>query len=442
MSRRQLWYELRTNLWFSSVIYALFALLIVYSAYWLDFNTNISAVMPETLLINYEFFYTVISTLLASVITLNAFTFNSTLVILTTFSGQFSPRLLLNFINDHRTQHVLGIFNATFVVMITAFFIVNEAVQETYVMLPLLTFSMMFLAMANFVYFINHAVKWMQVPTLAFNMKMESRDKIMKMLGEDLEPYRIREPDKNVEELSSKDANTIYADKTGFLQIIDFKKLIKRASKDDVILRLEVRVGDFVVKGTPILLYWIKEGERINESSYRNFLYFGHKKTEIQDLEFGLNKLKEIAIKSIGNNDPDTAKNVVYQLTDLLLDIATITKFTPYLANEDNELRLIIPDESFDYYLNTAFAHIVYYAKDDPIIMNDIVEGLALLAKSLETSDMKCCWKFTEAMIRAHTPKHSFTYENKRLHSRLREIAVMTDEVEAYNELIDDIKIG
>ncbi|WP_018922101.1 DUF2254 domain-containing protein [Salsuginibacillus kocurii] len=442
MSRRQLGYELRANLWFSSVLYAILAIMLAIVAFWLDFSVGLHEHVPTTFIIHHEFLYTVVSTLLAGVITLNAFTFNSTVVILTTFSGQFSPRMMLNFIADSKTQHVLGIFNATFIYLMIAFFMLNENLMDTYVAIPFASFALTLIAMGNFVFFINHSVKWMQVPMLTHNMKVESQSKIMKTLGKDLEPFRTNEPNKTGEELSRKDAYTIYSDKPGFLQIVDYKKMIKNASKDDIIIRLEVRVGDFVTKGIPILSYWPQNGQEVNEYNYQNLLYFGNKKTEVQDLEFGVNKLKEIAIKAISNDDPATAKNVIYQMTDLLLDIATITRFAPYLTDDNNDLRLIIPNESFDYYLNVSFAHILYYAKDDPILINDVLEALTLLAESVEMKDIKCCWEFAEGIARRYNSGERFKYENKKFHSLLRQLAVSAEEIESYNELENDINGG
>ncbi|GEL06600.1 putative membrane protein [Salisediminibacterium halotolerans] len=435
MSRRQAVYELRGNLWFSSVIYAAAAVVLAFITYWIDFNLTIEHATPNVMHVTHEYLYTVLGTLLAGVITLNAFTFNSTLVVLTTFSGQFSPRLLLTFISDKRTQRVLGLFNAAFIYLLASFFMLHELVHEIYVAIPLTAFIMTLLAMANFVYFINHVVKWMQVPTLTHNMKMESSKRIMGTLQKDLEPYRDNDLDQSAHQYSRREAHVIRAEQTGFLQIIDFKKLIKFATEDDIVVQIEVRVGDFITRGMPILRYWSDKQRPEREDFYRNMLYLGHKKTELQDLEYGINKLKEVAIKSIGNYDPSTTRNAINQLSDLLIDVATITKFTPYLTNRNNELRLIIPDESFDYYLHTAFSQIVYYGENDPVLLNDILDGLTTVAQSVYHEDMKCTWEFAEHLMSIYKKPNSFKYEDKRFTSSLRQLAVMTHQTERYNEL-------
>lgn len=439
LSKHQLKYELRSNLWFICVIYALIGIGIAGIAYWIDISSQYGESAPAFFSAGYSQTSTIVSSLIAGSITLNAFTLNSILVVLTNFSGQFTPRMLVTFVADKRTQHVLGMFNLVFVFILMAFFLIDANV-ETYVAFPTLTIIFMFLGLATFIYFLNHAVNWMQVPNLTLNMKSESQERILATLVQDLEPYRTKEPNTSADELPETDKMYIAADGAGFVQIIDYRRMVSYAEDHNLVVKLERRIGDFVLEGIPVVSYWKKDNTPVDENALRRFIFLGSKKTEVQDIEFGINKLKEIAIKSIGNDDPNTASNAIYQLTDLLLSISKITRFTPYLTDTNNDLRVIIEDESFDYYLYAALAHISIYAKSDPIITNDVLEALALLTESVAGENHEMCWNFAAMIARGYISPFVFEHNEKRFYASLRSISETTDKREEYRSLEEELR--
>ncbi|GAK08357.1 LOW QUALITY PROTEIN: hypothetical protein JCM19038_2139 [Geomicrobium sp. JCM 19038] len=439
MSRRQIRFETQANVWLISLYYGLLGFLIVGIAYVLDMRLFIGE-HASFFQVDYELTRQIISSLVAGIITLNAFTLNSILVVLTNFSGQFTPRMLLTFIADRKTQHAVGIFNMVFVFILFSFFMINDGTAEYYAAFPTLTILLMFFALATFVFFINHAVKWMQVPNLTFNMKNESEKQILTTLVEDLEPYRTQEPKKEEMELNEDEGTILYAKDSGFIQVIDFKSLFQYAEKKGLIIRLEKRIGEFVLKDIPLLTYWKREDCDVNEAFICSKLFVGRKQTEVQDIEFGVNKLKEIAIKSIGNDDPNTVKNAILQLSDLLLSISEITHFTPYLTDQEGNLRLIINEETFDYYLYSSFSHISIYAKEDPVITNDILHAVSLLASSTSTANHKSVWMFAMMVARGYQAPFAFAYHEKDFYTHLEKISHMTRNYEGYTQLEKELK--
>ncbi|MFD2705514.1 DUF2254 domain-containing protein [Salibacterium lacus] len=439
MSRRQIWYELRANLWFSSIIYAVLALMFTGLSYWLDFHLQLHTYVPAFYETSYQLTHILVSTLISGILTLNAFTFNSTLVVLTTFSGQFSPRLLLSFVSDKRTQHVIGIFNACFLYVLASFFLITENTQM-YVAVPAFTVLAALVTLGTFVYFINHAVKWMQVPNMTNYMKLESKRTILRTLLKDLEPYRTKDPRYSREELPDKDSVVIHSEETGFIQIFDYKRLIKKARQDDVTIKLEKRIGDFVTEGLPLMRLWSDKEKKIKEEKYRKLVHMGPKKTEMQDLEFGVNKLTEVAIKAIGNDDPNTANNAIYQLTDLLISISKVTSFTPYLTDTNNQLRIIIKDESFDYYLYAAFSQISTYAVKDPYLTANLLEAVTILSRSIAPENHQCCWDYAASIAWRYNDSFTYNYNSQRFFSSLKGIAEVTGNEEAYEKLSRQIQ--
>ncbi|MFP3359963.1 DUF2254 domain-containing protein, partial [Planococcus sp. SIMBA_143] len=64
------------------------------------------------------------------------------------------------------------------------------------------------------------------------------------------------------------------------------------------------------------------------------------------------------------------------------------------LIDQDERIRVILQSEPFDYYLYRGFGYIRHYAKDNHLIITEIVRALALLAESIQPSKHKDLWEF------------------------------------------------
>ncbi len=376
-----------------------------------------------------------VSTLIGGILTLSAFTFNSLLVVLTTFSGQFSPRMLLNFVADKKTQHVLGIFNGSFIYVLTVFLFISNNNSEQYFAVPITTVFLALFAAVTFIYFINHATTWMQVHNITYNMKNISKKIITFSLLKEIEPYRIKENTKLDDKEYPKDGHRIVSHESGYIQLVDFSKLIDLAKRDNLVVRFEYGIGEHVLSGAPILTYWKEKDTAINELEYLNTLEIGHKQTEIQDLEFGVNKLSEIAIKALGNNDPKTAANTIHQMSELLQTIAKMTRFSPFLVDEEKNIRVILKEEDFEFYLYRGFGYIRHYADDNWIIITDIISSLATMAESMDDQFHDDLWNFAIQTAKGVATHEIYNLDRKYLLQQLSDLATATNRENEYRKI-------
>lgn len=440
MSSRQRWYEMRASLWLLPLIYLLIAVAVAIGAYYLEFGLQPDISMPSLFTTTYSLTETMYSTMLSGVLTLNAFTFNSILVVLTSFSGQFTPRVLFNFIADRRTQHAIGVFNLCFFFLLLGFFFLTSSMTE-YTILPVLGVVATSASVINFVLFINHATKWMQVSNITTNMKEESQQRILNTLVHDLEAYRNKSEQAMHTPKTHGEPHIVASETTGFIQVIDFGKIVREAAKDGLVVRMERRIGDFVLEGIPIFSYWKTEEEPslpVNEKKYRDFIYLGRSKTEVQDIEFGIRKLTEIAIKAIGNHEPMTAQEAIYQLTDLLFSISKVTRFTSSLTDETDTLRLVMKDEQFPYYVYSAFAHIASYAEEKPEITLTLLEALTILSRAMEAKNQNCCWHYGKSIARHYRGKLAQDYDQVTFMNHLEELSGLVEDQAKFHEMLDD----
>ncbi|OXS61464.1 putative membrane protein [Bacillus sp. V-88] len=393
MSKRQRMHEIRLTIWYMPFIYICLSLLMVAITLYLDLYLEVSQYTFDLLSMDASVTRILVSTLIGGILTLSAFTLNSLLVVLTMFSGQFSPRMLLDFISDKQTQHALGIFNGSFVYVLLLFLFIGNSKKEMFVAAPLMTIGLAFLSALTFIFFINHASTWMQVHNITYNMKQVSEVMINQTLKKDLEAHRTADQE-DIMEKEKKNIIHVTSRGSGYIQLVDFQGMIRRAHEEDVVLQLHYKVGDFVLAGNELMSLWGPETDHISTDSYLSFIEIGHKETEIQDLQMGIHKLAEVAIKSLGNDDPKTASNTIHQMADLMLTVQDQLSFSPYLIDHQNRIRVILQSEPFDYYLYRGFGYIRHYAKDNHLIITEIVRALALLAESIQPSKHKDLWEF------------------------------------------------
>ncbi|MFZ4453638.1 DUF2254 domain-containing protein [Salibacterium aidingense] len=444
MSSRQRWHEIRASLWVLPLIYISIAVLLAIVSSWAEFGLRPGWALLATFTTEYELTQSMYNTMLAGVLTLNAFTFNSMLMILTNVSNQFTPRVLINFISNRRTQHAIGIFNFCFFYLLIVFFFLDSSMNH-YTIFPIIGIVMTGASVVNFIFFINHATKWMQAPSIANDMKRQSETQILNTLHYDLEEYRAKDPGEvkssYLPTYNEKKIQSITCETTGYIQIIDFGKLIQEAKNDGIALQLSSRVGEFILPGRPLLYYWsINENTRaeIDEQKYRQLLFLGDRKTEIQDLGFGMHKLEDIAIKAIGNDNPGTFQETLHQMIDLLVSIAKVTSFTSYLTDEEEVLRVVMKEEKFSNYLYAAFGHISVYIKNDPVLTNLTLEALVLLTRALPKKEKSLCWEYGQVIAQSFAERFSYEFEQLSFYTHLENLSIEARDPDTFQRLIEE----
>ncbi|WP_022794698.1 DUF2254 domain-containing protein [Marinococcus halotolerans] len=444
MSKRQRWHEIRSSLWVVPALYIALAALLAGISYWVEFGLKPGWQLLSAFTTEYQLTETMYSTMLSGILTLNAFTFNSMLMVLTNVSNQFTPRVMLNFISNRKTQHAIGIFNICFFYLLIVFFFLDGSMSQ-YTVFPIAAVLMTGFSVLNFVLFINHAVKWMQAPSIVNDMKQQSQKRILHTLHEDLESHRAEHPERithpNHSPLDHEHARTIASEMTGYVQIIDFGQLIEQAKQDGVVVQLRANVGDFVLPGFVLLDYWklADEGSTVvNERKYRELLFMGDRKTEVQDLGYGVRKLKDIAIKALANDEPGTFEDSLHQMVDLLRSIADVTSFTSYLTDEEGTLRIIMKEEAFEDYLYAAFGHISVYVKKDPVLTNELLKALVLLSGALPEREKGACWHFGKVVAQSFADTFAHATEQLEFYTSLETLSVEARDPDTFHRLIEE----
>lgn len=434
MSKRQRKYEMQSTLWYMPLIYVSSSAILVVLTLLIDLNFSIESHTPSILHMDEEITRMLVSTLIGGILTLSAFTLNSLLVVLTTFSGQFSPRMLLNFVADNRTQHALGVFNGSFVYVLLVFLFIGSTELEVFVIVPITTIFLAFLTSMTFIYFINHATTWMQVHNITNTMKENSQQIIKDTLSKDLEIFRTKSPGDLMNREQSENI-MITAFKSGYIQLVDYKAMIQKAREDNVIFQFHARTGDFVLEGNRLFSYWGPGAADVKKENYTSLIQIGHKELELQDIHMGMNKLGEIAVKSMGNNDPKTAITTIHKMAELMLAVEDHITFTPYLKDKHDQVRVILVKETFESYLYRGFGLIRYYAKNDFIILNEVIDSMKRLAGALDSSKYATLWEFSSNIIEQIDTDHAYRLDMRFMLDSLHQLSEITGHEEDYKKI-------
>jgi len=97
---------------------------------------------------------------------------------------------------------------------------------------------------------------------------------------------------------------------------LDYDGVLEWATKNDAILTLDFRPGDFIVNGDHrVTVHLAKDRKSIREE-LDVYIISGSERTPTQDLEFSIRHLVEIALRALspGINDPYTALAVIDRL--------------------------------------------------------------------------------------------------------------------------------
>ena len=154
---------------------------------------------------------------------------------------------------------------------------------------------------------------------------------------------------------------------SGYVQHIDLDALVEFAIEADLVVSLARRPGDHVIAGTTIATIWPQTkfddamGERVCQA-----FGFGRVRTPVQDLQFLINQLVEIAQRALspGINDPSTAEACIDRLASALGKLAGRQLQPGHLADESGCTRLLVahPD-TFKSLLDAAFDPIRNYSR-------------------------------------------------------------------------------
>ncbi|KHF39889.1 DUF2254 family protein [Halalkalibacter okhensis] len=239
------------------------------------------------------------------------------------------------------------------------------------------------------------------------------------------------------EELNLVEPTYIHSEKSGYLLIVEIDKLVKQASDDDIIIQIEVGLGDFIEKGSTIFSFWGNNKINVDQANYQNLFHFGEERATIQDIDFGLTKLVEITLRALspGTNDPNTAISGIRALARILKVLAKKNLHRSYYNDTYESLRVIIKQRHFEDYLYRCYYQIRHYGIEDVSVVAAMIDSLQLIASQNEKRIKKLVWQFSIYIQQGIKKEEILELDRKYLNEKIYKLAIQTEHANDYHPL-------
>jgi uncharacterized membrane protein len=350
----------------------------------------------------------------SAMITVTGTVFSITVVVLQLASSQYSPRLLRNFLRHRGTQLTLSMFLGTFAYALAVLRVIRAAEDPgREEVVPSLAVSIAVLlvlaSVGALVFFIHHITQAIRIESLVRDVARDTLDVIDRVYPDEVSvevpgPLLPDPPDT---------ATVVTAPRSGHVQAFDSSRLLRVAEEHDLVLRIDVAAGDYVVEGTTIAFAWTVAGAQPNlaDDELRRLIaggmHIGNERTMQQDASFGIRQLTDIAVKamSTGLNDPSTAMQVLGPLSSVLVRLAHRRLLHELRTDEEDRVRVGIPRLSFHAHLALAVDPVLHYAGHEPFVMRRLCGLLDDLAGAAPTEGRRAAVRDTIDRVIEHVER-------------------------------------
>ncbi|MDW7659914.1 MAG: DUF2254 family protein [Bacillota bacterium] len=194
--------------------------------------------------------------------------------------------------------------------------------------------------------------------------------------------------------IDNKNYTNLNSRNDGYIQEIDYNRLLRIAQSHNLIICFKKVVGQFVSTETRIMtIYYEGEHEIDKEIQHEihQCIWIGNKKTETQDFSFTIQKIVEIALRALspGINDPNTAIHCLKNLGLLLRDLADIDKGYVVLREEDEGGFIMYEAYDFEILLYDAYQQIILYGQSDASVMIVVFKSLRFSKVNASSDNIK-----------------------------------------------------
>ena len=415
--------KLKESLWLKPATIGLFSLLLAVLVGLLDSGRYIllENFLPPMLMTSVELSRTILGVIAGALITMTIFTFSTTMVVLTTYSSQFSPRVVKNFLMDENTMRTLGVFLGGFIYSIMTLSYMRNDIHSSYVISAILGILYILICLVYFLQYINHVSSFIQMNNLIDRLQREATQRI----EEYLEFIRMGTPKDHGKEDSENShafTYTLAAGSNGYLQLVDYKGLIKWADENEWFVTIEKIPGSFVTDSTPIMTihYHNNGGEKDEEweKKLRSFFEIGKEHSEMQEYMYPIHKIEEIALRAIspGINDPNTAIHCLY-IMGLLLSEVSATPSGRLMVETEGKLVAELELVEFKQVLYDVFYQIIHYGKEDLSVMVGLIRSLRIIYESASSENREIIREFVEYLWIKIKPGDKPSFEKEWLNS-------------------------
>lgn len=338
----------------------------------------------------------ILTTIGTAMLTVAGTSFSITISVLATTSSTYGPRLVRNFTADRANQLVLAAFTSTFLYAMVVLRTVHTDVDDGDPFVPVVAIHVaVLLAVLDvgvLVFFIHHIASSTQITSLQRQVQTDLRAAVD-------EAYRDGDDDRRTIAPVSVAEDGWYAVRAaadGYVQSVEWRALTTWAGRNDRLVDVVASPGRYVIQGDVVVRVRVDEDESregtgvggtdggdrggargssptvgaASARTLRSAVVLGTARTPVQDVEFALQQLVEIAVRGLasGSNDPYTAVSALDMATPVLVPLWRDRSAVTALLGPDGTPRVLQHWPAPEQLVTTVFETVAQYDAEHPIV--------------------------------------------------------------------------
>lgn len=338
----------------------------------------------------------VLSSIAGSLITATSLTFSLTVIALQLASSQASPRVLRLFARDPQVHWTLAAFLGTFAYSLTVLRSVRSETGDTAEFVPRISvtvaFALTLVSVVMLVFFLAHLAAQLRVETMLKEIHAET-DRAIDLVDD----RNAVAPAYTGEIPSHTHPHPVPASSSGFLTGEDLTRLTQTAATHGVVIRLNKRVGENVLKGTPLAFYSHSDGgarpsDQSIEDAVRGAYAIGYERTASEDVDFGVQQILDIALRALSPavNDPTTAVDALGHLGSITVRMLAMAQPPPAVRGPEGQLCLVTKSRTTRELVELSLSPMRHYGAEHPAVVERFLQVLVeILAASGDDPELR-----------------------------------------------------
>jgi len=382
---KQLWVQIHSSLWFVPTLVITGLMLLALGLIEIDRRVDDMLLerWPQLLLVEAEGARNLLSTIAGAMATIGGVTFSITMVALTLASGQYTSRVMHNFMRDRGNQLVLGIFIGVFLYCLLVLRVISER-PEPFVPACAMLGSVLLsvLASATFVFFIHHISSTIQADEMARAITQETLQMVERYFPDVAGDRCERELSLHPDALAWY---PVPARQWGTIQTVAELQLLKWACAHDAIVRMQRKPGDFIGMGETLMAVAMPQPpDQQMIAELNGACGMDAFRTLDQDPFFGVRQLVDMALKALspGINDSTTAVTCLNHIGVILTFCAKRNLKPRDRCDERGNVRVLSIGIDFAQLASVAFRQIAESAQGNTEVLLRLLNTISKTGKA------------------------------------------------------------
>lgn len=327
----------------------------------------------------------ILSTVATATITVAGIVFSMTAVVVQLATSQLSPRVTQGFLRDPFQQVTIGLTVGTFVYSLLTLANVHgtEALPfSSQDFTATLAVVLGVTSMVFIVLFIDRTMRNMRIDTIIRRLADAAEASIRSL------PERQSSNEGDAPRPDVAAGSVVKVRKTGWVAAVNWHHIL-RAVPGDTLVRLDLRVGDFITRGEVAAQTWPGVDEK-TEHEIAAAVTVSRTRSVSNDPAYGIRQMVDIGLRALSPslNDPTTGSDLVRHLGGPM-QVLLLRELPGRVIGNDEGKRIYMPRAlTHSDYVHQAFREIRLHADGQPFVLHALIETFASLITVVNDADL------------------------------------------------------